>query len=183
MLAKLYLDLQDWDKVRDSALSENLLQIRTLSSAKRVSREIISRLKTLSPNELDLLVHCTAQEQAHLLWIAVCRLYRFIADFAVEVLREHFTSLKNTLHHEDFDAFFNRKSEWHQELEELSSSTRHKLRQVLFRILREAELLGADFTIHPAMLSPRLLDVLSRGDRREIFLFPVFESDLKEWIK
>ena len=178
-LAALYLELGDWNAVRDKVIAENLLQTRTLNTLKRVCREVISRLKTLSVGELEFLIDANHQEQGHLLWLAVCRRYRFIADFAVEVLRERYITLKTDLSHEDFDSFFNRKSEWHSELDEIRPATRSKLRQVLFKILREADLLTANNMINAAMLSPRLLDVIPHGSRRDILYFPVFESDLK----
>ena len=178
-LAALYFDHGDWNSVRDKVVSENLLQARTLNSLKRICREVISRLRTLSLGELDFLVEGSHQEQAYFLWISVCRRYRFIADFAVEVLRERYITLKGDLTYDDFDSFFNRKSEWHLELDEVTTTTRGKLRQVLFRILREADLLTGKNMIQAPMLSPRLLEVILRCNRREILYFPVFESELK----
>lgn len=178
-LATLYLDLGDWSSVRDKVVAENLLQTRTLNTLKRVCHEIISRLRTLSRGELEFLIEGSHQEQAYLLWLAVCRQYKFIADFAVEVLRERYITLKSDLTHEDFDSFFNRKSEWHLELDEITSATRGKLRQVLFKILREADLLTANKMIRAAMLSPRLLGLIQQNNQRDILYFPVFESDVK----
>jgi len=178
-LATLYFELADWNAVREKVMAENLLQARTQNTLKRVCREVVSRLKTLSLGELELLVEGSHQEQASLLWLAVCRRYRFIADFALEVLRERFITLKTDLSHEDFDTFLNRKSEWHSELDEIRPATRLKLRQVLFRILREADLLTANNTINAAMLSTRLLDVIPRERRQDVFCFPAFESDVK----
>lgn len=178
-LASLYLDLGDWNSVRDKVIAENLLQTRTLNTLKRVCREVISRLRTLSPGALEFLVEGSHEEQAYLLWLAVCRRYRFIGEFAVEVLRERYITLKSDLTHEDFDSFFNRKSEWHSELDEVTPATRGKLRQVLFKILREAHFLTANNTIHAAMLSPGLLGLIRQGSRRDILHFPVFESDVK----
>lgn len=178
-LAALYLDLADWKSVRGKVIAENLLQARTLNTLKRTCREIVSRLKTLNECELKLLVEGHHQEQAYLLWIAVCRRYRFIAEFAVEVLRERYITLKVDLTHADFDSFFNQKSEWHSELDALAPATRGKLRQVLFKLLREADLLNANNMINAAMLSPRLLDVIYRGSGGDVAYFPVFEFDLK----
>ncbi|MEI2656553.1 MAG: DUF1819 family protein [Nitrosomonas sp.] len=183
MLAALYLDLGDWNSVRDKVITDNVLQTRTLNTLKRVCREIISRLKTLSPSELEFLLETSYQEQAYLLWLAFCRRYRFIADFAVEVLRERYITLKTDLNYEDFDSFFNQKSEWHSELDEIRPATRSKLRQVLFKILREADLLSANNIISAAMLSQQLIDLISRGNRREILYFPIFESDLKRMVR
>ena len=178
-LAVLYLDLMNWESVRDKVFSENLLQSRTLNSLTRISREIISRLKTLEADELDLLISGSTQEQKYLLWLAVCRRYRFIADFAKEVIRERYIGLKHDLQYEEFDFFFDKKSEWHPELEKIQPTTRNKLRQVLFKILREAELLTVRNTINASMLSQRLLSALPRQRRKDVFVFPVFESDLK----
>lgn len=182
-LAELYLDLGDWNSVRDKVIAENLLQTRTLNTLKRSCREVISRLKTLSSGELEFLLEGSHQEQAYLLWLAVCRRYRFIADFAIEVLRERYITLKTDLTHEDFDSFFNRKSEWHVELDGVTPATRSKLRQVLFKILREADLLTANNMINAAMLSPGLLAAIQQGSRRDVSFFPVFDSDLKEMVQ
>lgn len=178
-LAILFVELNDWELVREKVLSENLLQSRTLNTSKRQCREIISRLITLYPRELDLLISGSTQEQKYLLWLTVCRHYRFIAEFAEEVLRERYIGLKHDLHYEEFDFFFNKKSEWHPELEEIQPTTRSKLRQVLFKILREAELLTVKNTINAAMLSQQLLAAIPRQLRKDVFVFPVFESDLK----
>lgn len=173
-VAMLFSEFHDWNTVRDTVLSKNLLQARTLNTSKRVCREICSRLKTLYQSELDLLVHGTAQEQGDLLWLAVCRRYKFIADFSVEILRERYITLKADLHYEDFDSFFNKKSEWHEELDKIKPATRNKLRQVLFRMLREADLLTASNTINAAMLSPRFLSAISHENRQDIMIFPAF---------
>ncbi len=178
-LVALYLDLGDWDSVRHKVITDNLLQTRTLNTLKRVCREIISRLKTLSQSELQFLLEISHQEQAYLLWLAVCRRYKFIADFSIEVLRERYITLKTDLNYEDYDSFFNQKSEWHSELDEIRPATRSKLRQVLFKILREADLLSANNIISAAMLSQQLIDLISHGNPREILYFPIFESDLK----
>ena len=178
-LASMYLDLGNWDAVRQKVLTGNLLQTRTLNTLKRVTSEVISRLKTLGHDELAFLVAGTHQEQAYLLWVAVCRRYRFIADFAVAVLRERYLSLMLDLSYEDYDSFFNRTSEWHPELEAIKPATRYKLRQVIFKMLREADLLTESNLISAAMLSPRLVGLLSQVNAHDLMLFPVFESDVK----
>ena len=178
-LATLFVDLKDWNIVRNTVLADNLLQARTQNTSKRVCQEIISRLKTLSVQELELLNKGTSQEQAYLLWLAICRRYTFIGDFAVEIIRERFISLKTDLSNEDFEAFIHKKSEWHSEIDAIQSSTRSKLRQVLFKMLREAELLTVNNTINAALLSPRLVQVIAHHQHRDLLFFPVVESDLQ----
>ncbi len=178
--AELYLELGSWDATRSHIIHQNVLQARTLNTSKRICPEVISRLKTMSSQELSFLVETNSKDQAYLLWLAVCRRYRFIADFAVEVIRERFISLKTDLNYVDFDSFFNRKSEWHVELDEIQSSTKIKLRQVLFKMLREADLLTENHLINAANLSPNLIEAIYQADRQEIMYFPLFESNLKD---
>jgi len=178
-LATVYLDLRDWTLVREKVASENLLQARTLNTSRRFCSEIISRLKTLSDAEIGFLTKGTFSDQGYILWLAICRRYEFIADFAVEVLRERFCSLKTDLHQEDYDAFFNLKSEWHPELDSLSPATRKKLRQVLFKMLRESDFLSKDMTIKAAMLSPEILEVLSLRNHQDTQFFPAFDGAVK----
>lgn len=178
-LATMYRDLDDWKIVRDMVVSENLLQARTLNTSQRICREIVSRLKTLNAPELELLITGAPLDQGYILWLAICRRYNFIADFAVEVLRERFASLKTDLHQEDYESFFNGKSEYHPELDEIRPATRQKLRQVIFRTLKEVDLLSRDNIIKAAMLSPQFLEVLSRRNYLDIQFFPFFEANLR----
>jgi len=181
-LAELYRDLNDWPAVKEKALDENLLQARTRSAAKRICRETISRLKLLTPSERDLLLSGTLQEQNHLLWLAACKRYRFIRDFAVEVLREKYLRLDLVLTGEDYEIFFNNKAEWHDELEALAESTREKLRQVVMKMLREADLLSEHNAINPVMLTPDFATTVYQNSKEYLAVFPVSEADIREWI-
>jgi len=182
-LTRLYLEKGDWNKVRDEVITRNLLQARTTNSAKRICSEICSRLKRLNTDELGFLVEGDHQEQVYLLWLAVCRRYRFIYDFSTEVIRERFLTLRYDLRYVDYDAFFNAKMEWHEELERITTTTRNKLRQVMFKMLREAELLNSDNSIIPAMLSPRLINVICSHSERDLRLFPIMETELQRCAK
>lgn len=175
-IAKLYLEVGDWDLVKEKVIAENLLQSRALSTLKRLSHEIIARLETLSIDELTLLTESEYQDQAYILWIAICRYYRFIADFATEVLRERFITFKPDLQHSDFDTFLNRKCDWHSELDSLSVSTRKKLRQVLFKMLRDANFLDSRNNIQATMLSSRLIGIIKHNDSRDIKYFTISEN-------
>ncbi len=176
-LASLFLARNDWAVVREEVLAGNLLQARTLSTLRRLCSEIISRLETLDEQELTFLVKGSRHEQAHMIWVAVCRRYQFIAEFATEVLRERFISLKGNLNPEDFDAFFNARAQWHPEVEAIRPATREKLRQVLFKMLRDADLLTSNNTINAALLTPEFIRLMSTENRQELFYFPVFGTE------
>lgn len=170
-LAELYLDIRDWELVKSSALESNILQSRTVSTAKRLTRECCHRLKTLNEDELRMLAEGAPQEQSGILWISICRYYRLIAEFAKEVVREKFLSM-SPLEGEDFDYFFNKKAEWHEELDGIQPVTQDKLKQVVFRMLREAGILTKDNTILPVFLTPHFVEVVSRTNGQDLLVFP-----------
>ena len=170
--APLYLRERDWSKVRGAIEQDNLLQTRTVSSGRRLSREVAQRLEVLSDNELELLIDATATERGHLLWTAACRRYDLIGEFAEEVLRERFLLLTSTLDHEDFDSFVRGKALWHEEIAELKDSTLRKLRSNVFLMLVEAGLLSEDGDILQAVSSERVTEALARRNPSDLRFFP-----------
>ena len=78
----------------------------------------------------------------------------------------------------DFDGFLSAKEEWSPKLATLSVSTRAKLRAVLFRLMRDAEILSRDNRILGAMLSPRVLTVIQAGKADELRYFPGAERQV-----
>jgi hypothetical protein len=177
-VARLHNAGNDWEATGADAQRSGAFPVRKESSTRRSIREIVNRLKCLSPDELALLIEGERSEQAALLWLAVCRAYRFIAEFAIEVLSDRFLSLRTTLSYEDFDAFLSAKEEWSPKLAALSVSTRAKLRAVLFRLMREAEILSQDNRILGAILSPRVLAVIQAGNPDELRYFPGAERQV-----
>lgn len=166
--APVYLRERDWAKVRQVIDEDNLLQSRTRSSGFRRAREVAQRLSVLSDSEIELLVDATATERGYLMWVAACRRYDLIGEFAEEILRERFLLLAPTLGYDEFDSFIRTKALWHEEIAELKDSTLRKLRATLFRMLVEAGLLSEDGHIVPAILTARLADVLAN----DILYFP-----------
>lgn len=179
--AQHYLDIRDWNKLSEKVASQNLLQMRTQSSSTRIARELISRLELLSDSELKGLASASSRDQGYILWVAVCRRYLFIAEFAQEVIRQRYTRLQPDLERTDFDMFFDRKADWHTELDRLSSSTRQKLRQVLFRILREAGIVSNNLQIQSPIWSAQVLEILKLDGAQSFQFFPIFESDLERF--
>lgn len=183
LVAERYLALRDWSRTRDQVRNDNLLQVRTEAAALRISKELVSRLELLELPELEELLHGSLRDRGYLLWVAACRRYAIIRDFAVEVLREHYLLLRHQISFLDYDAFYNSKALWHTELDEIATSTQHKLRQNLFRMLRDADLISDQQHIQAAILSPRLAQLLARRGQDELLVFPATDNDMKRWLK
>jgi hypothetical protein len=178
-IAEVYLSCKDWEKTKDIVVENNLLQSRTNSRTIRVLRELIQRLKLLSDEQIYLLVEGDLQEQRYLLWFAICKTYDFIREFAIEVLREKFLSLFLEISDLDYDAFFNRKADWNEELDSITTTTKDKLKQVVFRMLKETGLISNRNIIIQAILSNRLMDALRTDAPMSYEVFPIQPSDIK----
>lgn len=171
--APIYLREHDWAKVRELIEADNLLQSRTRSSGFRLAREVAQRLAVLADDEIELLIDATASERGHLMWVAACRRYDLIGEFAEEVLRERFLILASTVTYDEFDTFVRGKALWHEEVADLKDSTLQKLRSTAFRMLVEAGLLTDDGQIVQAVLSTRVSDALSARAPSDIRFFPI----------
>jgi hypothetical protein len=182
VIVERYLALRNWSQTRDQVRNDNLLQVRTAAAALRISKELISRLELLASDELEELVNGNARDRGYLLWVAACRRYAIIHDFAIEVLREHYLLMRRQLSFGDYDAFYNAKALWHTELDEIAQSTQHKLRQNLFRMLRDAGLISDQQHIQAAMLSPRLAQLFARRGRDDLLVFPATDNEIQRWL-
>jgi hypothetical protein len=178
-MAEVYLSCGDWDQARQIVKEKNVLQSRTDSRTIRLTRELFQRLSLLTREQLELLVEGSLAEQKYLLWLAVCKTYALIQEFAVEVLHEKFLSRSMNLTELDYEAFFNRKADWHEDLDAIKETTRIKLRTVLFRMLREADLITDDNLILHSILTNRLVEVLRPDAPMSLQIFPIEPSDIR----
>lgn len=183
LVAERYLILRDWKQTRALVRNDNLLQVRTAAAALRISKELVARLEQLDIPELEALLDASLRDRGYLLWSAACRRYAFVRDFAVEVLREYYLSCRRGLSFGDYDTFYNAKALWHIELDEIAHTTQRKLRQNLFRMLYEAELVSGEGQIQPAMLSPSVAQLLARDGPEELLVFTASDSEIQRWLK
>lgn len=167
-----YFGHGSWPEARKAILDENLLQARTQASAARRTREVIQRLETLTDPELDLLANAIGAERPALLWVAACRRYDFLAEFAEGVVRERYLLFKPDLGHGDFDGFVRDRSLWHPELDELTTMTLQKLRSNVFRMLKELGALTKSGALQATSLTARVVAELDRREPSDVRLFP-----------
>ena len=134
----IYARTQDWDHVQAHLIDEQVISYKTLSSAKRLSYELVLRLRSLEPYEAEFALDADFEERRALLWIAICRTYQVIPDFVKTVLTERLLALRTDLSPQDFEQFLEGRALMHSEIDGLALSTRNKLRTVLYRMLGEA---------------------------------------------
>lgn len=169
---ELYLKQKNWQEVYNTGFFENILQHRTESALKRILKEIISRLKLLKDEDLEFLYNANNFEQIQILWFLTCYRYSFIKDFTIEVIYPKYRMLQLEVTQLDYDAFFNEKLNWHEELETITDATRYKLKQILFKMLREAEIIDKNNFITTVLITPQVREIIERYDREYLRIFP-----------
>jgi hypothetical protein len=173
MVAGMHRSGEDWKDTLERALHEGTTSLPKAASNRRTLREIVNRLMTLDDDEVRFLIHeAGRQEQQYLLWVATCRAYRFVREYAVEVICDRFLSYQLDLPLESFDIFFEGKADWDDGLASISDSTRNKLRQILFRMMREAGVVSDDHRIQSSYLSPQLRRLIEATNPADLAVFP-----------
>ena len=178
-VAQTYLECGNWDTTREILISNNLLQSRTISRTKRIIQELVLRLSVSSEDQLTSLVEGNLEEQRLLLWFVMCKYYSFIRDFSMEVLHERFMAMQRTLTEVDYYAFYLHKLDEHPELEEITESTRIKLRTQIFRMLREAGLINSENLIMRVLPTSRLIYTLREDIDIASRIYPAFPRDFE----
>lgn len=173
VIAQAYQPGENWASARERLLAQGASSLPKLASQTRALREVYDRIGHLSDAERHYLsVEADRAEQQAMMWLAVCRTYRFVHEFAVEVISERYQSWRLDLGHEVFDRFLAEKAESDPGLAALSASTCAKLRQVLFRILREVGLISVEGRIQPIWLSGRMKRLIEESNPADLQVFP-----------
>jgi len=183
LVVEEYLILNDWNATKKSVIENNAIQSRTKSSVMRRVREICSRLQLLSISQLTLIKNGSRSEQQYILWLAICKRFAFIHEFAVEIVREKFLRMDSLLTLEEYQGFFEAKARWHEKLDQLQKSTCERMRQVLFQILREAGIITDTHIIIPAILTSELVKAIIMDDPALLHIFPLSDMGIQTWLK
>ena len=172
-IARAYRFGERWADARERLLAQGASSLPKLASQTRALREVYDRIGHLSDAERRYLsAEADRAEQQAMMWLAICRTYRFVHEFSVEVINERYQSWRLDLGLEVFDRFLAEKAECDPSLAELSSSTCAKLRQVLFRILRESGLRSDEGRIQPIWLSGRMKRLIEESNPADLRVFP-----------
>jgi len=177
IVTDVFLSGNDWAQARKLIIQDNLLQVRMINSAKRILSEIIPRLQLFSEQELHFFSTSTDQDQRHLLWLTICRRHAFIADFYTEIVHDRYLSLKETVGMDEFNLFWNQKMLEHSELENISESTRKKLRSNMFKMMREVGLITKNNHINTILLSPLVLNSILTYAPQELSWFTTIDNN------
>ena len=150
----------DWERTKDKTFKENLMEKEKMSSNIRYFALMKQRLEVLNDAELEMLVNGTVAVRRLIVLLAICKAHPFIYDFISENVRDCFYNQYEKISHANFNEFYNEKKYEHPEIEQVSELTVAKMRQVVFRILEQTELI--EDTESGILRRPYLSDALER---------------------
>jgi len=169
----------DLQVVKESGVVFSSVKTRT---SDREFREVRKRLEKLTPEQISILLNGDLISQKQIAFLAVCKRYGFIRDFAIEVIRDKVLVFDFQLHESDFNSFINSKVLLHPELEEFSESTRKKAKQVMYRILEQAGIINnaVDKAILPQILQQDVINAIVRDDPAWLKIYMMPDRDIKQ---
>jgi len=165
-------DYHETKTIKDEIVKQNLLKTKKERTAKRMASEIIPRIESLTDEQREILKTGSREEKKQILWLACCKTYRFINEFARDILHEYTIAARKKITTNDYEAFYNNKADKSNKLASLKESTRKKLRAVLFKMMREAEMINREKEIIPVILSKKVRESIKRDDPNDLLIFP-----------
>lgn len=108
-LAKLRAAGSSWAEVRHAVPAGVFVARGGASSVKRIRNEVVGRLTRLTDPEITHLASAGMTDARTLMWVAACRKYRILAEFAREVLDERLRTFQPEIRVTDFDALLDAK--------------------------------------------------------------------------
>lgn len=169
----------DLNVIKESGVVFGSVKNRT---TEREFREIRKRLEKLTNEQRNILIHGDLNTQKQIAFLAVCKHYAFIRDFAIEVIRDKVLVFDYQLHESDYNSFINSKISLHPELEKFSVSTLKKSKQVMYRILEQAGIINnaVDKTIQPQIIQQDVIYAIVKEDPLWLKIFMMPDRDIKQ---
>lgn len=118
------------------SVDSDVLVTNAESSRKRIKSELDKRLKNLDIDYLNKFSLFTEQDQKVILFLAICKTYTIITEFALEVVYNKWKNFDNELSTYDFKYFLSSKLS-EEQLNSISAHSLYKLSQVAVKMFKD----------------------------------------------
>ena len=165
----------------EEVIDYSCIPINSEASKKRMGREVTKRLINLKdPHFIDQYLTGSRQDKMLILFYAVCKKYRLITDFMLEIVLKKWYNLDYEMTTDDFKNFLYKQMDKQPELENLAPYTFKKLSQVVIKMLRELGLLK-DNNLQKNEYNPAILKrIVENGDRWFLEVLLLNNSEIDE---
>jgi hypothetical protein len=169
-VAKLLLTEPDEATWVNAIEVENILQKKTVATARRQARLIRKRLSTLDPDGWQLIAQRESEVANQLLLASAIKHSQLLGDFMRNVYANHQRRLETAIIAADWDDFLTECAHQDPAVAKWSESTKDKLFQVIVRILVESKYLSTTktMTITARTLHPDVRQYLQARDENYV---------------
>jgi len=184
-IANLYKEIFDWDSVAKCVIEDDILQKGTIATRKREFVEFKKRLQTLTPEQLSYYEEATTIDVKNLTMLSCFKIYAFIYDFAIEVLRNKLLLFDFQLLNSDYERFYDSKKVAYDNLNSISETTQKKLKQVMFKMFEQVGFIDSVKTknIQKPYLGEELIKLIVQDDPKYLSAFLYSDNEINEHIK
>jgi len=185
IIANLYRESFDWDSVAKNVIDDDALQKGTIATRKREFVEFKRRLQSLTQEQLAYYENATSSDVKNLTMLSCFKLYTFISDFVIEVMRNKLLLFDFQLINSDYEAFYDSKRVAYDNLNKISQSSRYKLKQVMFKMFEQADFIDSvkNKNIQKPYLSKELIRLVVEDDPKYLKCFLCSDGEINEHIK
>lgn len=138
---KLKIDGFSDKEIRDKVMNENIFQYKSKESSKRLISSIFTRIKVIDDTLIKMLLEEPMDTGKIINLYTIMKTSRLFYDFMNEVVREKLEFNYDVLEKKDINIFFTGKAEQDEIVAGWSETTKRKLKQVILKILSEANIL------------------------------------------
>lgn len=172
-------EIDDISQVKDKG---SIITNASARTTDREFREVKNRVKLLTKPQLQILSYSDLISQKQIGFIAVCKVYNFIRDFTVEIIRDKVLGFDYVINDGDINTFINRKMDLHPELEGFSESTLKKAKQVMFHILEQAGIIDnpKQKNIQPQLIGDDVLQAVVSDNPEWLKVLLMSDMDIKQ---
>lgn len=164
-IAGLLLKKVSEDEWYNAIVNNNILQKRSPATATRQSKLIKKRLELVEPVLWHLIEDGGAEVATQAVLVAAIKHSKLLGDFMDRVCRQHWQTFTPELSHTDWRSYLESCTQVDPIIGSWSESTITKLRQVVFRILAEANYLDNTRTLElqAKQIVPEIEDYLKNN--------------------
>jgi hypothetical protein len=109
----------------------------------REFRELRHRINSLTDKQIEILAEGNIDEQKQITHLALCKTYAIYKDFVTDVLAEKVLVFDFKITELDYNSFISKKMIEHPELENLATTTQKKVKQVIYRMLEQVDMIDS----------------------------------------
>ena len=184
-IANLYKETLDWDSVAKSVIDDDILQKGTIATRKREFIEFKKRLQSLTAEQLFFYEQASSSDVKNLTMLSCFKLYNFISDFALEIMRNKLLLFDFQLLNSDYEVFYDSKRVAYNNLNTISEGTQYKLKQVMFKMFEQAGFIDSvkNKNIQKPYLSEELIKLIVQDDPKYLRSFLYSDNEINEHIK